>query len=566
MLNSYDKEHIQRIEKNAKKIEELYRSLINKITGLSSLVDIDADNFNISDYPALKKEFDKMFEVLAKDTINHIQSGVRQSWFLAEAKNDALVDLIANRSKFSREQIEKYKQHNRVALNAFLNRKEEGMKLSDRVWKYTEHFKNEIEMGLSIGIAEGKSAAELARELRANLKDPNRLFRKVRDNEGKLKLSQPAEAYNPGRGVYRSSVKNAQRLARTEINIAYHEANYEKYQQFDFVIGQEIKVSNNLSKHCPFCVAMQGKYPKDFKFKGWHPQCMCSSQPILKSWDEIDVDTKAIREVREIPTSKNEITDVPQQMKDWIAANEDKIDAARVKPYFVGENARHLGITIRIDDKMLSQLKERGYRKLPPSDSNFNNLNLLKIDDAIQTLANGVGAKIDIKEITYNTNYITVSAKSRDESFYVIRNFINNSGIKTVSHQKLKIPENAQKSGYGKRFFRSMFREYQAFGVEKITLVASDKVGGYAWARYGFKADDGNTILGIADKAKGLSKSEKKKFDAWFNRSIKENDFDMRKLSDLSFGKKLLLGSDWRGFLDFNNKKQMRVFLDYLYH
>src|SRR3712207_8300978 len=73
-----------------------------------------------------------------------------------------------------------------------------------------------MESALDVGLGEGRDAQQLARDVKQNLKDPNRLFRRVRDKRGNLVLSKAAKAFHPGRGVYRSSVKNAQRLRSEE--------------------------------------------------------------------------------------------------------------------------------------------------------------------------------------------------------------------------------------------------------------------------------------------------------------------------------------------------------------
>ena len=46
--------------------------------------------------------------------------------------------------------------------------------------------------------------------------------------------------------------------------------------------------------HCPFCEEIGGKYPKDFKFWGWHPHCRCTTIPILKSWEQMDEDNERL--------------------------------------------------------------------------------------------------------------------------------------------------------------------------------------------------------------------------------------------------------------------------------
>ena len=121
-------------------------------------------------------------------------------------------------------------------MNAFIKRVDNGLSLSDKVWKYTDRFKNEIELGIDCGLRDGLSAPEIARNLKMYLQYPDKLFRRVRTQHGILKLSKTAAAFHPGQGVYRSSYKNARRLAATETNIAYRTADFERWQDFDKAI------------------------------------------------------------------------------------------------------------------------------------------------------------------------------------------------------------------------------------------------------------------------------------------------------------------------------------------
>ena len=207
-------------------------------------------------------------------------------------------------------------------------------------------------MALSAAIEPGTSAMELAADIKTYLNEPDKMFRrfrykdeegnwqrkwkqKVTDADGKVHfIDADPKAYHPGRGVYRSSARNAQRLARTEINMAYRAAEQERWKSFDFVVGYEVKITQN-GKHVEdICDCLKGKYRKDFKFMGWHPQCMCYTIPILKTEDEFfddDDDAKSV----------NEVEDVPQGFKDWIKDNEERIERAEKRgtlPYFIRDN------------------------------------------------------------------------------------------------------------------------------------------------------------------------------------------------------------------------------------
>lgn len=116
--------------------------------------------------------------------------------------------------------------------------------------------------------------------------------------------------------------------------MAYRKAEQERWKSFDFVVGYEVKITQN-GKHVEdICDCLKGKYRKDFKFMGWHPQCMCYTIPILKTEDEFfdeDEDAKSV----------NEVEDVPQGFKDWVKDNEERIDKAAERgklPYFIADN------------------------------------------------------------------------------------------------------------------------------------------------------------------------------------------------------------------------------------
>ncbi|MBQ4292438.1 MAG: hypothetical protein II752_06870 [Muribaculaceae bacterium] len=198
-------------------------------------------------------------------------------------------------------------------------------------------------------------SAQRCRDIRQYLRKPNELFRRVRDEHGQLHLSKRAAAYHPGQGVYRSSYKNARRLAVTETNMAYNTSDHLRWQQLDFVVGIEVRLSGNHTclggdgkphEFTDICDELAGKYPKTFKFAGWHPQCRCIAISILKTQEEIDADTQKILNGEPIDGgSVNKVEDVPQAFKDWCAENSDRIDRAAERgtlPYFLRDNRGYM--------------------------------------------------------------------------------------------------------------------------------------------------------------------------------------------------------------------------------
>lgn len=277
-----------------------------------------------------------------------ICGSVDKAWTLANKKNDELCYAawgISGREKAPSALKKRYMKPNDEAREAFHKRKTDGLNLSDRVWRYTAQFKEEMELGIDLGIRSGRSADQLSRDLRAYLKAPDKLFRRVRNEHGQLVLSQRAKAYHPGRGVYRSSYKNAQRLAATETNMAYRAADYERWQQMDFVIGIEIRTSNN-HLVSDICDDLKGKYPKDFKWTGWHPFCRCHAVPILKTQEEMMKDNGRIMRGEEPLPSKQKVEfDGLNEFRRWASDSAERIESAKSLPYFIEDNRKYIDIT-----------------------------------------------------------------------------------------------------------------------------------------------------------------------------------------------------------------------------
>ena len=119
--------------------------------------------------------------------------------------------------------------------------------------------------------------------------------------------------------------------------MAYRRADHERWQQMDFVLGIKIELSNQhpVTDICDF---VQGDYPKDFVFDGWHPQCFCYATPILISEDEMAKVSEAFaRGETYIPKGKP-VTDTPKGFKEWVKDHKERIQKAKNPPYWVRNN------------------------------------------------------------------------------------------------------------------------------------------------------------------------------------------------------------------------------------
>ena len=125
--------------------------------------------------------------------------------------------------------------------------------------------------------------------------------------------------------------------------------------KLDFIVGIEIRLSNNHTcrgrdgKPHPFydiCDELAGKYPKEFKFTGWHPHCRCIATTILKTEAEMEADDEAIlrgKEPSDPGESENAVTELPDNFTRWVEENQDRIARATSLPYFLRDNESLIG-------------------------------------------------------------------------------------------------------------------------------------------------------------------------------------------------------------------------------
>lgn len=341
-LNPYDLQLLRNQAAINRRILKLYEDGITSITPTLSTVKFKGKLFKLADYPALQKRIDKMIQQLQPKVYSTVVNGIKDSWDLSNKKNNVLVDKrLAGRQPKAKVRQVLY-DPNKGALASFINRKEKGLGLSDRVWSSVDQLKNELEQGLGLGISKGQSAASMAREMKQYLKEPDKLFRRVRNEEGKLVLSEAARNYHPGQGVYRSSFKNALRVTRTETNDAYRTADHERWKNLPFVTGIMIKLSNAHPKY-DICDHLVGIYPKDFKFRGWHPQCICFATPEMLSDEEYDKLEDQILNGKPIKIPSNQLVkQPPAAFGKYVQDNKDMLAGLKNKPYWMSDNAQYV--------------------------------------------------------------------------------------------------------------------------------------------------------------------------------------------------------------------------------
>ncbi|MEA1849178.1 hypothetical protein U9K52_09665 [Chryseobacterium sp. MHB01] len=342
----YDNQHKKRVQQYLRRVEKLFDELIEGIVFKSAPLELKEGFFQFRKYPKITKYIEATLLQFNKDLRELLTVSTGDSWTLANQKNDFLklntLKSIAKQipSEVYKKLAEAPQPRNLEALKAFQERKISKFTISDRVWSITQNTKKELEFALDLGLSEGKSAQSLAREVKKHLREPDRLYRRVRDKHGNLTLSKNAKAYKPGQGVYRSSMANAVRLTKEENNQAYREADQMRIMQNNDIVGYQIQLSN-AHKIVDICDDLKGFYPKTFVWKGWHIGCMCQRFTVRKTDKEIiDEINKGINLPPE--SSQNYIADVPEQFKNYMDQNKEKMEAWKSQPSFMVDNRKYI--------------------------------------------------------------------------------------------------------------------------------------------------------------------------------------------------------------------------------
>lgn len=344
-----------------KRLGRLYSDYVKKLTSLGYGEDVLEDDalFNFDNFPQLKARLNDIFNDYYQNSLLCYKSGITDGVALAY-NHDEMV--IGGYSVLTDKAIRVARDTAAATFIANRLKTKNGLNLSQIIWNYCQQTKSEFEMAMSNtiadGIKKGSSAEEVGKSIRKYLNDPDMMYRryhtiKVQKNgkkkdvvtwrrrriiDGKVRfIEEPLEKV--GMGVYRSARKNALRVARTEINSAYHKARNERWQKEPFVIGQYIHVSpqHNIDD---ICNDLEGRYPKDYVWISWHPQCICTSDPITIQGEEKKEFYKRLMAGEDMSNyvSPFAVLTMPEKYNQYIKDNSEAIVKAGMK----GKLAWHL--------------------------------------------------------------------------------------------------------------------------------------------------------------------------------------------------------------------------------
>ena len=99
------------------------------------------------------------------------------------------------------------------------------------------------------------------------------------------------------------------------------------------------------TNHVPdICDELAGRYPKSFKWTGWHPHCRCHAIALLKTEEEMEEDNRRILGGGEpAGQSVNTVSDAPDCFTAWVDENRERAKGWSAMPYFVKDNREYAG-------------------------------------------------------------------------------------------------------------------------------------------------------------------------------------------------------------------------------
>lgn len=186
------------------------------------------------------------------------------------------------------------------------------------------------------------------------------------------------------------------------------------------------------------------------------------------------------------------------------------------------------------------------------------------------------------EELEYNLNVSRIGegllqVNIENEDISLIRNI--EVKWKRAEHESFHMDEYLQGKNIGKKILKAEFEAYQKAGIEKVELHANSQVGGYAWARYGFKADvdfvEQNLHIVLDNwNPRDFPNEDKQKIFEVIKRWRKENPNDnlfpvnlvatLKNDQGIEIGRTAMVNANYPAEFDLTNKDQVNQFYKYV--
>lgn len=244
---------------------------------------------------ALVKVLDTAAATLNQDMLDAITKGIRLAVQEATAGPEAVArELLAG--YFHPAEVKwLFADINQRAVLSLLSRtRHDGLKLSDRVWRTSQHARQALQKIVEDGITRGLDARQLAQQVQRYLQPGvwTALKAETRRNLG----------------VSKDVSMEAMRLAVTEINNAFHEGTVNAYQAIPSARGiyWRLSASHPLPDICDDYASHNGNgfWPKGEEPAKPHPWCRCVAIPAMEGQEDF---TRRLKSWVENPTSQPDL-------------------------------------------------------------------------------------------------------------------------------------------------------------------------------------------------------------------------------------------------------------------
>lgn len=155
-------------------------------------------------------------------------------------------------------------------------------------------------------------------------------------------------------------------------------------------------------------------------------------------------------------------------------------------------------------------------------------------------------------------------------------------GPAVAYHRLFELDGQCQGRGISKDLLANSIKLYDQAGIQKVTLQAALSVGGYAWAKYGFKPNPGRETAQlfetVKDRLEDMGEAVPRPVRTVVQRLLAKGDpkaiwaiSDLdgvtvrRGNKELPLGKALLLGTAWKGALELQDREARARFDQYIH-
>ncbi len=256
-------------------VKALYRRVARQLH--DELKSITSGTLRHAHTAALAKALDKAADTLNRDALDAITHGIRLA--VGDAANgpqQIATDLF--QGVFDSVQVKWLFAdiNQRTALSLLARaRHNDGLKLSDRVWRTSRHARASLQKLVEDGVTRGLDARKLARQVQQYL-EPDTWTVLKSDTRRRLK-------------VPRNVSMEAMRLAVTETNNAFHEGTINALQAVPSAIGAYWRLSKShpVRDICDQYAAHNGNgfWEKGTEPAKPHPWCLCVLLPAMEDRD-----------------------------------------------------------------------------------------------------------------------------------------------------------------------------------------------------------------------------------------------------------------------------------------